>query len=69
MPTKVLKDYAKEANKSIEEAEACWEKAKKQADKIYGKDGKTKHEGMYWGFVNKATRKCLGLSEKKKEKE
>jgi hypothetical protein len=63
MPTALLKSYAKEAGKTIEEAEKCWEKSKTQADKIF----KKKDDG-YWRFVNSATRKCLKLDELKNSK-
>ena len=65
MPTKQLKTWAKKAGKTVEEAEGCWEKAVKQANKIYPK-GEADHR--YWGFVNNATRKCLGLLEDKSKK-
>lgn len=62
MPTKQLKDLAKEAGKSIEEAEACWEKAKTQANKVYPKGEKDKN---YWGFVVNKTKICLANKPKK----
>ena len=38
MPTKQLEILAKKAGKSLKEAEACWNKAKKQANKIFKKE-------------------------------
>lgn len=61
MPTKQLQTWAKEAGKTIEEAEVCWEKAKKQANKIYPKQ---ENDNRYWRYVNTSTRKCLGLTSK-----
>jgi hypothetical protein len=59
MPTPLLKAYAKESGKTLEEAEKCWEKAKEIADNTEFKD--KKQDGSYWAFVNSETRKCLGL--------
>lgn len=58
MPTKQLKVLAKEAGKSIEEAEQCWEKAKKQADKVYPKG---EQDPQYYGFIVNKTKQCLGI--------
>lgn len=60
MPTKQLETLAKKAGKTTEEAEACWNRAKKQADKIF-----KKQDNSYWGFVMSKTEECLGLKEKK----
>ena len=60
MPTKTLKAWAKEANKTIDEAEACWEKAKDQASKKFKKE-----DEHFWAYVNTTTRKCLGLKDTK----
>ena len=62
MPTTLLKTYAKESGKSIEEAEKCWDKSKKQADHVFKDQEK---DGQYWAFVNLHTRKCLGLPDEK----
>lgn len=56
MPTQVLKNYAKKSKKSVEAAEKCWEKAKKQADKVF-----PKKDSHYWAFVNASTKKCMGI--------
>jgi hypothetical protein len=59
MPSAVIKAYARESGKTVEQAEACWEKAKKKADAGLFKD-KPKN-GAYWGYVNNETRRCLNL--------
>lgn len=59
MPSTVIRAYARESGKTIEQAEACWEKAKKKADAGLFKD-KPKN-GAYWGYVNNETRRCLNL--------
>jgi hypothetical protein len=58
MPTSLLKAYAKESKKTIEEVEKCWDKSKHQADAVFKDKEK---DGNYWAFVNAETRKCLGL--------
>ncbi len=57
MPTPLLKKYAEESGKTMDEAEICWAKAKHEADsKFHGE-----HDGHYWAYVNTSTRMCLGL--------
>lgn len=56
MPTEQLKDLAKDAGKSLKEAETCWDKAKNQANKVYPKG---EDDPNYWGFVVNKTKKCL----------
>lgn len=56
MPTPLLEKYAKKSNKTIEEAEECWESAKKQADHVFKRKNKE-----YWAYVNSKTKECLGL--------
>lgn len=58
MPTKVLESYAKKSHKTIKQAEACWEKAKKAADKKFKTKG-----AQYWAYVNATTKQCLGLKD------
>lgn len=58
MPSALLKTYAKRSGKTIEEAEACWERAKSQAEHVF-----KKNSDEYWAMVNKKTRECLGISE------
>ena len=60
MPTKQLETLAKKAGKSLEETETCWNKAKKQANKIF-----KKQDNLYWGFIMSKTEECLGLKNKK----
>lgn len=60
MPAPLLKAYAKESGKSLEDAEECWDKAKRMAEG--GPFKNEKKDGHYWAFVNTETRKCLGLS-------
>ena len=64
MRTAQLKAYAKEAGKTIKEAEACWEKAKEKADKKF----KMKDE-HYWAYVSISTRWCLGIEQKRRAAE
>lgn len=59
MPSSVIRAYARESGKTVVQAEACWEKAKKKADAGMFKD-KPKN-GAYWGYVNNETRRCLNL--------
>ncbi len=59
MPTSLLKAYAKESGKSLDEAEKCWAKAKHQADAKFN----GKKDGHYWAYTNASTRLCLGLPE------
>lgn len=61
MPTEQLKTWAKESNKSLSEAEKCWNQAKKQADKMFPKG---ENDPGYWRFVNFRTRYCLDLEQK-----
>jgi len=62
MPNKQLEVLAKKAGKTITEAENCWEKAKKQADKIF-----KKQDNSYWAFVMSKTKECLNLNSVKTE--
>lgn len=62
MPTQQLKTWAKEAGKSLDQAEACWESAKKQAHHAYP-DGES--DPNFWPFVNKHTQICLKRKKKK----
>lgn len=58
MPTEQLKAIAKEASKSLSEAEKVWDHQKTVADKIYDKKDK---DPSYWGFVVNATKRALGI--------
>jgi len=56
MPAAVLKKYAEQSGKTIEEAEECWNKSKERANKKY----KDKND-EYWAYVNILTKMCLGI--------
>ena len=59
MPSNVVKSYAKQSGKSIQEVEAIWNEAKNDAYKKFGE----KEDDRFWSYVNAVTKKRCGLSE------
>jgi hypothetical protein len=62
MPTALMRKYAKESGKSLEEVEKCWAQAKAMGHKLFEQE-----DEHFWAFVNSQTRKCLGLDKKGKK--
>lgn len=62
MPTKQLKTWAKQSGRSIQDAEKCWNNAKKKADHVFPKG---EESPGYWKFVSFSTRQCLGIGSAK----
>lgn len=65
MPTKQLKTWAKEAGITLESAEDCWNKAKKQAAHAFPK---AEEDSKYWSFVNIKTQECIKKKAESKSK-
>jgi hypothetical protein len=63
MPVPVLKKYAEESGKTLDEAEEAWDSCKLQADKAFDKGQK---DDAYWPYVQICTQRKLGI-EKKRE--
>lgn len=61
MPTEMLRKWAKDADKSLAEAEKAWDECKEQATKKFGKDAEKKNSSRYWSYVNLCSRSKLGL--------
>lgn len=64
MPTKVMKKYAEDSGKSLEEVEKIWHETEAEADGRFDK-----RDEHYWAYVNIVVRRKLGLEKKQKEKE
>lgn len=62
MPSNMVKRYAEQSGKSVEQVEKIWTACKKQAKHV----SKTEDE-HYWAYVNLCTRTKLGLDKKKKQ--
>ena len=58
MPNAMIKAYAKQCGKSVDEVEQIWNKIKAEADSKF--DDKS---GPYWAYINASTRKILRLKE------
>lgn len=63
MPTKVLKSYAEQSGKTIEEVEKAWEDCKVSANKHFKEE-----DPNYYAYVNMCARKKLGIKDKEKKK-
>lgn len=59
MPTAVLKSYAEQSGKTLEEVEKVWASCKAQADSKFSK--KDEH---YWAYVNSCTKRKLNITSK-----
>lgn len=59
MPNAVIKKFAEESGKSIQEVEAAWEAAKSQVEKEYG------DFNANYGIVVFLTKKKLGIKQEK----
>lgn len=57
MPTAVMKKYAEQSGKSVEEVEKIWEECEVSAQKKI-----KKKDGHYYAYVNTCTRNKLGLN-------
>lgn len=64
MPTAYVKKLAEQTGKSIDEVEAVWAEAKKEALKTHPQD-----DPQYWGLVTTITKNKLGIKEKKHGKD
>lgn len=60
MPIPVIKKYASESGKSIDDVENYWKDAKKSADEAWNGKKKDDH---YWAYVTSIVKKRCGLSE------
>lgn len=58
MPSAVVKKYAEETGKSIQDVEAIWDEAKITAKKKFDK-----RDSHFWAYVNAVTKKRCGISE------
>lgn len=59
MPVPVLKKFAEESGKTMEEVEKAWEEAKQAALKQYDED-----HPAYWPTVTNITKNKLGIKDK-----
>ncbi len=56
MPVPVLKEFAKESNKTLAELEQYWEEAKEQADEKF----ETRDES-FWKYVTTIVKRRAGI--------
>lgn len=66
MPSSVVKSFAKQTGKSVEEVEKVWDEAQEIAKKDH--DLKYSEPGEFWKFVTFLTKKMLHITDKGSKK-